>query len=91
MTSFSVSTVRAPSEKIGVTAVVGPRVTSYQPHHPISYSLAWTHQAEVDLADPHFGLPGKIDILFGVNIFTQVLRDGRRTDSRESPVAFEIG
>lgn len=89
MTSFSISPVNAPSEKIGVTAVVVPRVTGDLPHHLINYNLAWTHLSDVDLADPRFGQPGKIDILLGVDIFAQVLRDGRRTGAPGSPVAFE--
>ena len=67
--------------------MVVPRVTSNLPHHPINYSLAWTHLTDVDLADPHFGQPGKIDILLGVDIFTWMLQDGQWWTG--SPVAFE--
>lgn len=51
--------------------------------------MTWSHLSDVDLADPHFGQPGKIDILLGVDIFVQVMRDGRRTGPPGSPVAFE--
>ena len=56
VTSFNVLSVRAPSEKICVTAMVVPRMTSNLPHHPINYSLAWTHLA--DVRNPQFGQPG---------------------------------
>ena len=89
VTNFSVSPVRAPSERIGVTAVVVPRVTGDLPHCPINYSLAWTHLSDVNLADPHFGQPGRIDILLGVDVFAKVVQEGRRTGPPGSPVAFE--
>ena len=43
----------------------------------------------IDLADSHFGQPGKIDVLLGVDIFVQVLRNGRWTGPPGSPVSFE--
>lgn len=89
ITSFAISAVKSPNSKIEVTALIVPRLTTDLPHHPISYSLAWNHLSDVDLADPHFGQPGKIDVLLGVDIFAQVLRDGRRTGPSGSPVAFE--
>jgi gamma-glutamylcysteine synthetase len=42
----------------------------------------------LSLADPTFGKPGRINILLGVDIFAEVLRQGRRTDPAGSPVAF---
>ena len=58
-------------------------------HHPISFDLDWNHLSGIDLAVPHFGQPGKIDVLLGVDIFVQVLRTGRRTGPPGSPVSFE--
>lgn len=45
--------------------------------------------ADVDLADPGFGRPGAIDILLGVDVFLQVLLQGRRFGPPGSPVALE--
>ena len=89
VTSFSISSVNLPSDKIDVTALIVQQVTSDLPHHPVSFSLAWNHLSDVDLADPHFGQPGKVDILLGVDIFVQVLQDGRRNGPPGMPVALE--
>ena len=41
------------------------------------------------LADPNFGCPGRIDLLLGVDIYTDVLLHGRQCGPPGSPVAFE--
>ena len=38
---------------------------------------------------PDFGLPRRIDILLGVDIFVEILRQGRQTGAPGSPSAFE--
>ena len=43
----------------------------------------------IPLADPDFGLPRRIDILLGVDIFVEILRQGRRIGAPGSPSAFE--
>ena len=89
ITNFSISAVKSASKKINVTAVVVPQVTCDLPHHPINLSMKWNHLSNVDLADPGFGQPGRIDVLLGVDIFVQVLLHGRRIGPSGSPVAFE--
>jgi hypothetical protein len=86
ITTFDITAVRSSSEKIGVTAVVIPKVTCDLPLHPIPFDLKWNHLNNVQLADASFGQPGKIDILLGVDIFVNVLR---RFGPPGSPVAFE--
>ena len=87
--TFNISAVRSSSKKIGVTAVIVPRVTCDLPLHPISFDLKWNHLSNLQLADPMFGQPGKIDILLGVDVFVNVLLHGRRFGPPGSPVAFE--
>ena len=55
-----------PSKKFKVIAVVMPRVTCDLPLHPVSFDLQWRHLEGIPLADPNFGLPGRVDILLGV-------------------------
>ena len=85
----SISTVRSPSKKFKVTAVVVPCVTCDLPLHPIPFDLKWRHLEGIPLADPDFGLPGRIDILLGVDIFVEVLHRGRQTGSPGSLSTFE--
>ena len=87
--SLIISAVRSSSKKFNVTAVVVPRVTCDLPLHLISFDLKWRHLQGVPLADPHFGLPRIIDILLGVDIFVEVLCQGRRTGAHGSPSEFE--
>ena len=89
ITSFDIKAVRSSSEIIGVTAIVVPKVTCDLPLHPIPFDLKWNHLTNVQLADPSFGQPGRIDILQGVDVFVHVLLHGRRFGPPGSPVAFE--
>ena len=72
-----------------MTAVVVPKVTCDLPLHPIQCSTKWKHILGIRLADPHFCRPGRIDLLLEVDIFTEVLRQGRRTGPPGSPIAIE--
>jgi len=87
VTHFTVSTTRMSGKKFDVVALIVPRVTCDLPFHPIDKS--WKHLSDIPLADPTFGQPGKVDILLGVDIFTQVLLHGRRVGPPNAPVAFE--
>ena len=89
ITTFDVSAVRSSSRKIGVTAVVVPRVTCDLPPLPIPFNLKWNHLTNLQLADPTFNQPGRIDLLLGVDVFVNVLLHGRRCGPPGSPVAFE--
>lgn len=88
VTTFSISAISS-TEKFQVTAVVVPRVTCDLPLQPVHFNSKWTHLSSLQLADPDFGNPGKIDILLGVDIYAETLLHGRRSGPPGSPVAFE--
>ena len=44
---------------------------------------------DITLSDPHFGRPGRIDLLLGVDVFVEVLMHGQRTGPLGTPIAFE--
>ena len=87
--SFNVVTSCPPGEKISLTAVVVPRVTCDLPLCPIPFSLKWSHISGLQLADPDFGVPSKIDLLLGAEVFASVVLHGRRSGPPGSPTAFE--
>ena len=89
VTNFAVSAIHSPREKIGVTAIVVPRVTCDLPLQPVSFHSSWTHLSGITLADPDFGRPGRVDLLLGVEVFPDVMLHGRRCGPPESPAAFE--
>ena len=83
----------APAWSVGrvheVEAIVLPKVTSDLPLHPVPFAGGWQHLWGLQLADPEFGNPGGIDILLGVDIFSDVLLHGWQSGPRGSPTAIE--
>ena len=57
------------SKEINITAIVLPKITCDLPVSPVPFDSSWSHISDLILADPAFGLPGKIDILLGVDVF----------------------
>ena len=79
---FEVSGVEDDAEKIGVEAYVLKKITKDLPLHPITPALKWDHISDLELADPEFRTPAGIDLLLGTEVFTSILREGRRTGRR---------
>ena len=89
LASFSVSPVTSSQPRTDVTAVVVPKVTCDLPFSPIPFKSDWSHLSDLELADPGFGHPGRIDVLLGIDVFVAALLHGRRSGSPGTPVAFE--
>ena len=87
--TFNVSPVHTTAKSLSVSAIVVPRVTCDLPVQPVHFDSQWTHLKDLKLADPDFGRPGKIDILLGIDVYTDVLLNGRRSGPPGSPTAFE--
>ena len=75
--------------KFNLTAIVVRHVTCDLPVRPISFCSNWNHLNDIPLADPDFGFPGRVDLLLGVDIFTEVLLHGRWIGPPGTSVAFE--
>ena len=89
ITKFSISPINSSASSIEVNALVIPRVTCDLPTSPVPFNVKWQHLDRLLLADPEFGVPGRIDVLLGVDVFSQVLLNGRRKGCRGSPAAME--
>ena len=87
--TVEVSPIHSSESHLSITAVVVPRVTCDLPLNPVSFKSSWIHLNDIMLADPDFGCPGRIDLLLGVDIYTDTLLHGRRSGPPGSPVAFE--
>ena len=74
---------------IAVEAVVLPTVTSNLPVRTVLYDHSWTHLSGIQLADPQFGKPGKIDFLLGVDLFSRVFLNGQQSGPLGTPSAFK--
>ncbi len=86
---FGVSPMSSTGERLEVEAIVLPKVTSELPVHPVPFSQTWHHLSGIALADPDFGVSGKVDILLGIDVFSDALLHSRRFGSAGSPTAFE--
>lgn len=74
---FTVSFLHPPSKKLNVSAIIVTRIMDDLSLHPIPLNPKWDHSAYIQLADPGFGEPGKIDLLV-VEVFVEVIRHGWR-------------
>ena len=88
LTSITISSPQT-THKYSLTAIVVPRVTCDLPVHPVTPPSTWNHLDNLSLADPDFARPGRVDLLLGVDVFTESLLHGRRIGPPGSPVAFE--
>lgn len=52
-----------------------------------NHSKNWKHLNKIQLADPEFLLAKKIDLLFGVDIYGIILKDGLRKGKYHEPIA----
>ena len=89
VTKFEIRSSLSLGHKHKVTAVVVPRVTCDLPVRTIPFHKEWKHLKGLQLANPDFGKPGRIDILLGVEIFVNVVYQGRRKGPQGSPTALE--
>ena len=80
--NFDISPLHTKSDKINVSAVIIPRVTSDLPQQPVHHKSTWSHLHKLNLADPDFGRPGRIDILLGVDVYANIMLQGRRVTWR---------
>ena len=87
--TFNVASTKFPDKKLTVSAIVVLRVTCDLPVQPVHHGTNWNHLSCLMIADPDFGTLGKIDILLGVDVYTDVLLNGRRSGPPSTPTAFE--
>ena len=87
--SLIISPTRTPNNKLNISPIVLPKVTRDLPLSYVRLKHEWKHLPDLPLADPEFGCPDKIDVLLGVDVFVEVLLQGRRIGPAGSPVALE--
>ena len=73
-TNLVVSPMQESTKEINVKAVIVPQMMCDLPSQPVLFKADWSHLADLALANPDFGRPGKIDLLLGVEIFSVVVR-----------------
>lgn len=71
---------------IEVTAYVIDKVTSNQPSAKVSIT-SWPELQSVELADPDYRIPNKIDVLLGANVYARIIQPGLFKSPQETMVA----
>ena len=69
VTQLSVSPVSNTERQLSISAIIVSQVTCDLPVNPVPFGLDWVHLDGLPLADPDFGLPGRIDTLLNVDVF----------------------
>ena len=88
-TNLTISPVNNVQSEIQTQAVIMPQVTCNLPVQSVPFNPDWVHLSDITLADPDFGQPDQIDLLLGVNVFVQVMRQGLQQGPARTPYAFE--
>jgi len=81
---FTVSS-RLNNKPYHISALVTPRITIDLPVGKMDTSN-WDHLQGVQLADPTFHLPGKIDLLIGAELFYEIVQDGKQFGPEGAPI-----
>ena len=69
-----------------ITAYVLPKLTSK--FSSIKANIVnWPHLKDIQLADPDFQLPGYVDLIIGADYYGQILEEGLRRGSGNTPTA----
>jgi len=71
---------------LSVDCFILPKITGLMPEEPCD-TAQWPHLHGLQLADPDYNQPSKVDILLGAGVFWYHLLDGRKCGSPDSPVA----
>ena len=89
VTTCMVSPIYGDGTPLDISAVILPNITRDMPIRRITIQTGWSHLDDLMLADPTFGEPGRIDAFLGVEVYVNVLRDGRRKGPPGAPMALE--
>lgn len=72
---------------IQTEALIMKKISQKMPTTLIEKKQHWSHINNLELADPNFNIPSKIDILLGNDIWNEIMLPGLRQGKKGSPVA----
>ena len=79
---FGITSLNSGGRHFPVQAIVQRKVTSNLPSSLTPFDGKWKHLSGLELADPDFRTPEAIDLLFGTEVFSQVVLHGRWSGPR---------
>ncbi|KAF0749640.1 Uncharacterized protein FWK35_00020469 [Aphis craccivora] len=83
VSTFNISP-RTNGKQMTLTALVSPKITVDLPTVAVDVSQ-WTHLEQVELADPTFYVPNKIDLLIGAEYSLDIMLDGKIQGPKGTP------
>ena len=87
MVSCTIEAASQPQQSIQINAYVLPSITGNLPTTRIPQH-EWSHLQGIQLADPHFNEPYRVDMLLGADIMGEILTPGIIKGPRGTPTAF---
>ncbi|XP_044594867.1 uncharacterized protein LOC123272233 [Cotesia glomerata] len=72
------------SQQVNIQAHVLPKLTA---RIQATSSANWSHFQQLQLADPSYNQPGKIDVIIGADYYGQICLEGLRKGPNNSPTA----
>lgn len=85
-TSFNIQSLVNPDFSLNIEALAMTTISKVRPPERARLS-DWKHLNGIKLADPTCCTPGKIDILLGAEVFSQIILPGLRRGPANSPIA----
>ncbi|CAI6376224.1 unnamed protein product [Macrosiphum euphorbiae] len=83
VSTFNISP-RTNGKQMTLTALVSPKITVDLPTAAVDVSQ-WTHLEQVELADPTFHVPNKIDLLISAEYSLDIMLDGKIQGPKGTP------
>ncbi|KAL0901649.1 hypothetical protein ABMA27_006857 [Loxostege sticticalis] len=84
LVSFQIESRHNPNSKIQINAYVLKSLTTLLPSQSL-HTPDWLDLEQLTLADPGYMKPGKIDLLLGAEVYSEVLLSGVIKSPQESP------
>ena len=74
---------------LSITAAIVPRVTCDLPLQGATHVRDMPHIRSLSMADPTFHLPGRVDLLLGCDIISEIMLRDRINGPKDAPMAVE--
>ena len=84
--TFAISPLLLPAETLQLSPILILCISCDLPTQPVHFNTKWSHLEDLHLADPDFGHPNKINMLLGIDVYADVLLQGRRSGPPSTPV-----
>lgn len=86
MVTININSVYDNNFILPIDAIVLSKITGIQPSYMVSLKNC-NHLAHLELADPEYYKPNKIDVLLGADVYGQIICNGLRKGTPNTPIA----